>query len=63
MVYIYLNRLMSQESLDKGLARVIIDDHKSLPILSRIKDNFSKEIWKSRFEYYIKYAFIPNLPL
>lgn len=63
MVYLYLNRLMSQESLDKGLAKSIIDDHKSLQFFSRIKDNISKEIWKSRFEYYIKYTFTPNLPL
>jgi len=52
---------MSQESLNKGLAKMVIDDHKSLPVLDRIKDNFSKEIWKSRYEYYIKYALTPNL--
>ena len=54
---------MSQESLDKGLAKTVIEDHKSLPLLDRVKDNFSKEIWKSRFEYHIKYRFTPNLPL
>ncbi len=54
---------MSQKSLNKGLAKVVMDEHKSLPTINKIRDNLSKEIWKSRFEYYVKYAFIPNLPL
>lgn len=58
MVYLYLRRVMPIEYAEKGLTKIVLDDHKRLPFVERIKNNFSKEIWKSRFNYYIRYAFI-----
>jgi hypothetical protein len=61
MVYICLNRFISIDSADKGLAKIVLEAHKSLPIIERLTENFQKYIWQARYEYYIKYAFTPNL--
>jgi len=59
----YIHDITAERALEKGLAKEIIDNHKALPFFSRMKDNFSAKIWKSRFEYYIEYVSAPNIPL
>ncbi len=60
-VYSSLNRSISKDSLEKELEKIVLDEHKDLSLIEKIKENFSKEIWKSGYNYYIKYASTPNL--
>ena len=55
-VLIYLNRLLPQEYAERGLAKICLDHHTNLPLIDRIKDNFRKNVWEARFDYYVRYA-------
>lgn len=53
-VYIHLRRIDPGYHMERGLARAVLDQT-GMSIPERIRVNFSREVWKTRWEY-IKYS-------
>ena len=53
--YTYRNKFITENFLEKGIARTCLEAHKNLPFVDRIKDNLKKEICERRFGY-LKYS-------
>lgn len=40
--------------VEKGIAKICLEAYKNLPFSQKIKENFKKEIWKTKLNY-LKY--------